>query len=266
MTELIKKSFNFNDIISEIEQINPYSSKKQIIEAIGEIIIEIYYIKINEIALKKKLDRFKRAKILMQRRRHTKDGKSIIDSKIQRDEKVTEYKNIKSILTGFSKYYTFNSAYYDITSIIKLNENDSSDIMVNGEYSLLLKDIDDPEYNGFKLKSEIEIGNVDRETKNSTSLIKEEIELEDQTVGLAEIITEKEIEIQDKKPIYFDQLGDISEPDDFYIITEKLDELVLYSDDEINYLLESLKKSKYDKKVAEFFSNYDNEIEDLTKD
>ena len=266
MTEIIKETFDFNNIVSEIENANPYSSRKDIFEAIGKIITEIYYSKITEIGFRRKLDRFKKAKILIQRRRHPKDGKSIIDSKIQRDEKVSDYKKIRSILTGFSKYYAFNSAFYDVRDISKFNEYDSTQFMINGRTSLLLDDIDDPEHNGFKLKSEIEIGNVDRETENRNALFKEDIELEDQTVALEEMIIEEEIEIQKKIPIQLDFLSEISEPDNFYITTDRLNDLVMTSDDEINYLLESLKKSKYDKKLANYFSNYDNEIEDLTED
>ena len=80
------------------------------------------------------------------------------------------------------------------------------------------------------------------------------------------MIIEEEIEIQKKGPIQIDFLSEISEPDSFYITTDRFNDLVLTSDEEINNILESLKKSKYNKKLAEYFSNYENEIEDLTED
>ena len=190
MTEITKEAFNFNNIVSKIENANPYSSREEIFESIGKIIAEKYYSKITEIGFRRKLDRFKKAKILIQRRRHPKDGKSIIDSKIQRDEKVSNYKKIRSILTGFSKYDAFNSAYYDIRDISKFNEYDSTQFITNEESDLILDDIDDPEHNGFKLTSEIEIGNVDREIESRNLLIKEEIKRHVTTKKISELIIE----------------------------------------------------------------------------
>jgi len=57
----------------------------------------------------------------------------------------------------------------------------------------------------------------------------------------------------------------IQEPDDFYIISDN-DHLLLNSKEAVECLLEELENAEYDEKLAEFYSKFHNEIEDLTKD
>ncbi|MHA1281703.1 MAG: hypothetical protein ACTSQP_04285 [Promethearchaeota archaeon] len=56
----------------------------------------------------------------------------------------------------------------------------------------------------------------------------------------------------------------VQEPEDFYIYTKSLDDLILNSQEEMDFLLEKLKKAKYNKKLADFYSNYSFDFEDLT--
>jgi len=57
----------------------------------------------------------------------------------------------------------------------------------------------------------------------------------------------------------------IEEPDDFFILSNNNDGLILSSEEEIDALLDELKNVKYDEELARLFSNYKNDIEDLTE-
>ncbi len=206
MTETVEKTFDFNNIILEIEKTNPNCTREEIIKSIGSQITEIYYTKVNEFGLKDKLDRFTRMKLLLQRGRQAKKAQILTDSKIEKDEKITEYKSIKSILTGFSKAYAYNNAYYDTRNIGIFNDSDSSDFMINGESVKLLKDKDDFIQTSFKIKSEEDTKNIDRETKSSDSLLIEESELDDHTVVIEGLETE---------PFLKSEKDDFSKLDDF---------------------------------------------------
>lgn len=210
MTEAIKKSFDFNNIILEIERFNPHCNQEEIIKSIGSRITNIYYTKINEFGLKDKLDRFARKKLLLQRGRQAKKAQVMTDSKIKKDEMITEYKGIKSILTGFSKTYAYNNAYYDTRDIDKFGDSDSSDFMINGESVNLLKDKDDYIQANFKLKSEEDLKNIDREPKSSSSLIKEDFELNDQTVVFEELKKELIFPFEDEELSIIDNMDEMN--------------------------------------------------------
>ncbi len=210
MTETIKKSFDFNRILLEIERFNPHCTREEIIKSIGSHITELYYSKINEFGLKDKLDRFARKKLLLQRGRQAKKAQEITDSKIKQDELISEYKGIKSILTGFSKTYAYNNAYYDTRNIDKFDDSDSSDIMINGESISLLKDKDDYIQASFRLKSEEDLKNIDVETKSNNSLIKEDFELNDQTFVFEELETDQLIQLKDEEISLIDNLDELN--------------------------------------------------------
>ncbi len=57
----------------------------------------------------------------------------------------------------------------------------------------------------------------------------------------------------------------IEEPDDFFILSNNNNDLILSSEEEIDALLDELKNVKYDEELARFFSEYENDIEDLTE-
>lgn len=57
----------------------------------------------------------------------------------------------------------------------------------------------------------------------------------------------------------------IEEPDGFFILSNNNDDLILSSEEEIDALLVELKNVKYDEELARFFSEYENDIEDLTE-
>jgi len=57
---------------------------------------------------------------------------------------------------------------------------------------------------------------------------------------------------------------EIEEPKDWYIFTKTTDDLILKSKEEMDSLLERLKNVKYDPKLAEFYSTFTNDFEDLT--
>jgi len=56
----------------------------------------------------------------------------------------------------------------------------------------------------------------------------------------------------------------VEEPKNLYIYTKNLDDLILDSKTEMDLLVERLKSTKYDKKLADFYSTFTNEFEDLT--
>jgi len=56
----------------------------------------------------------------------------------------------------------------------------------------------------------------------------------------------------------------VEEPKDFYIYTKTTDDLILDSKEEMDSLVEKLKTSKYDEKLADFYSTFTNDFEDLT--
>ena len=60
-------------------------------------------------------------------------------------------------------------------------------------------------------------------------------------------------------------LANFEEPDNFYIISSNLDDLTLDTE-EMELLLKKLKDNKFDKELADWYLNYDNDIEDLTED
>lgn len=210
MTETEKKSFDFNNILLEIERINPHCTREESIKSIGSHITDIYYTKVNEFGLKDKLDRFARKKLLLQRGRQAKKAQVLTDSKIKKDEMITEYKGIKSILTGYSKTYAYNNVYYDTRNIDEFNDSDSSDFMINGESVNLLKDKDDFIQASFKLKSEEDLKNIDRETKSSSSLIKEDFKLDDQTVVFEGLETEPLFPLEDEDFSLIDNFDEMS--------------------------------------------------------
>lgn len=56
----------------------------------------------------------------------------------------------------------------------------------------------------------------------------------------------------------------VEEPKGLYIYTKTTDDLILDSKEEMDSLLEKLKNTKYDEKLAEFYSTFTNDFEDLT--
>jgi len=56
----------------------------------------------------------------------------------------------------------------------------------------------------------------------------------------------------------------VEEPKDLYIYTKTTDDLILDSKEEMDSLLEKLKHTKYDEKLANFYSTFTNDFEDLT--
>ena len=54
----------------------------------------------------------------------------------------------------------------------------------------------------------------------------------------------------------------IVEPENFFIATNYDDDLILSSKEDAKILLENLRNSKYNKKLAEFISKFDNDIKD----
>lgn len=62
-----------------------------------------------------------------------------------------------------------------------------------------------------------------------------------------------------------DSLGMIvKEPKELFVYTKNTDDLILDSKAEMDLLLEKLKNTKYDKKLADFYSTFNNDFEDLT--
>lgn len=68
--------------------------------------------------------------------------------------------------------------------------------------------------------------------------------------------------------IYDIDLKDLldDEPKDLCIYTKTIDDLILDSEEEMDLLIDRLKKSKFDKELAEYYSKFTNKIEDLTED
>lgn len=57
----------------------------------------------------------------------------------------------------------------------------------------------------------------------------------------------------------------IEEPDDFFILSNSINDPILSSEEEIDALLDELKNVKYNEELVSFFSEYENDIEDLTE-
>lgn len=199
MTETVKKSFNFNETLSEVEKINPHCTQEEIIKSLSSYITSLYYSKVSELGLKDRLDRFALKKLLLQRSRQTKKIQEITDSKIKIDKEISKYKEIKLFLTGFSKSYVYNNVYYDTRNIDIFGESDSSDFMINGESVNLLKDKDDYLSVSFKLTSDEDLENIDLEQKSSSSMIKEELKPDDQTVLFEDLIKKKLLTLKDER-------------------------------------------------------------------
>ncbi len=210
MTETVKKSFDFNKTLLEIERFNPHCTREEIIKSLGSHIANIYYTRVNEFGIKDKLDRFARKKLILQRSRQAKKSQVLTDSKIKEDKLITKYKRIKSVLTGFSKTYAYNNAYYDTRKSDIFDDSDSSDFMINGESANLLKDKDDYIHASFKLKSEEDITNIDIEPKSSNSLTKEDFELNDQTVLFEELETKQLFSFEDEELSIFDIIDELN--------------------------------------------------------
>ena len=56
----------------------------------------------------------------------------------------------------------------------------------------------------------------------------------------------------------------VEEPKELYIYTKNTDDLILDSKADMDSLLERLKNTKYDEKLADFYSTFTNNFEDLT--
>jgi len=56
----------------------------------------------------------------------------------------------------------------------------------------------------------------------------------------------------------------VEEPKDLYIYTKTQDDLILDSKEEMDLLFEKLKNTKYDEKLANYYSTFTNDFEDLT--
>ncbi len=59
--------------------------------------------------------------------------------------------------------------------------------------------------------------------------------------------------------------NNIEEPEDFYISMNYNDDLSIKMIEDATSLLDDLKNVQYDEKLAKFFANYKNDIEDLTE-
>lgn len=57
----------------------------------------------------------------------------------------------------------------------------------------------------------------------------------------------------------------VEEPKELHIFTKTSDDLILDSKAEMDILLDRLENTKYDKKLAEFYSTFTNDFEDLTE-
>ena len=56
----------------------------------------------------------------------------------------------------------------------------------------------------------------------------------------------------------------IEEPKELYIYTKDVDDLIIDSQEVMDHLLEKMKNTVYDEKLADFYSTLSNEFEDLT--
>ena len=61
------------------------------------------------------------------------------------------------------------------------------------------------------------------------------------------------------------EFEEIKEPEDFYIISDN-DDLVLNSKEAVELLLDELESVEYDEELANFYSKFDNEIDDRTSE
>lgn len=71
------------------------------------------------------------------------------------------------------------------------------------------------------------------------------------------------VEIEQKKDNM--NLEKIKEPENFYVYSDSTEDLILNSKD-FSTLLKKLQNVKFDKKLAEFYSKYENDIEDERED
>ena len=72
------------------------------------------------------------------------------------------------------------------------------------------------------------------------------------------------IQLKTEDRIHKIKFEEIQEPEDFYIISDN-DDLILTSKDAVELLLDELESVEYDKELADFYSKFHNEIDDLTK-
>lgn len=110
MTESGSVNDNIIDIFGFLKDMNPEHSTNEIINDIGDLIIETYFQIIKDLDLSYRLDRFKKKKLELIRRRSSKKGKDLIDEKFDKEKKINKYKIIKGILNDVDKLSDFHSS------------------------------------------------------------------------------------------------------------------------------------------------------------
>ncbi|MHA2337682.1 MAG: hypothetical protein ACXACX_10275 [Candidatus Hodarchaeales archaeon] len=253
---------NLNEIFTVIRNHNPHHTNSQIHQKLGKVISEIYLNKIKELKMPKKIQRFEKAKLQKQRQRHSKKGKSKVDRVFRREKQISKFENIKSSIAELSMYHSSTDFDY------KTSKSFESRISSNDRIEYLKKDyINKGDFDEFKINEESELSQVKLEKKfeNRASRYKEKIDQENKNYSTLKSKDEK-IDISKKINRFATAKKKIlDEPENFYVISDNKS-LLLNSNEEVKSLLLELRDTKFDNDIAKLYSQYENDIDDLTDD
>ncbi len=259
MTEV---SNNLSYIFNQIKNNNPNHPDHQIYNELGKIITDAYVRKINEFNLPRKLNRFRKVKLNKQRQRQSKKGKNNIDARFEKEKKIDEFEKIRKSIIELSKFYSASDFDYNIT----LSPESSSSSDTNFVYQR--KEISNKnDISEFKIDSEPKLKETifDKKTKDNSTFMREKFELEDKNISTLKK-NYKRLDLLRRAKHLDENVSDkIREPKDFYVISDS-NGLILNSNEEVSEFLAELEKTKFDIEIAKFYSEFNNEIEDLTED
>lgn len=197
MTESVRLNNNIDNIMLEMQKANPNSTKKEIIGSIGRYLIEIYYQKISEKELPKKLDSVHRLKLNLQKSRQTKKGRKKIETLFKKDESVAEFEKIRKSFNQLKKFHASNDIYFQDVLLSKEIDYYSSDFNEINRYSIS-KNKNDVIQDRLKEEPKNENFEIEKNLEDYTSLTKTHVTIECQDIFDSEQYEEINLYPEDK--------------------------------------------------------------------
>lgn len=255
MTESVNE---FSDIFLQIKNLNPKHTDDEIYNVLGKLITDIYIREINTIKLTQRLDKFQRAKLKIQRQRHSERGKGKLDSRFKKDQIKSDYQSIKKTLKDFSIINSSDIGY----KVDNLMENKNSTETFFKDVKTKVSDKNDiAEYKSFQKRKTV-ISDFLENFIDHSSFLRKNVPKEDKNLTPLKPDDDEKIKKRNEalKSKYSKK---VEEPINFYIISDTYG-LLLNSKDNIEDLLKELENTNFNKVTAEKYSQFNNIIEDFT--
>ncbi len=254
MTESVNE---FSEIFLQIKNLNPKHTNDEIYNELGKLITDFYIREINTIRLTQRLDKFQRAKLKIQRQRHSERGKGKLDKRFKKDKIKSDYQSIKK---AFKELSTFNSSDIGF-KVDNLMENENSSETFFKDVKTNVSDKNElAEYKSFEKRKTV-ISDFLENFKDNSSFLRKNVPIEYKNLTPLKPVDDDKKKRNEVLKSRFNEK--VEEPVNFYIASDTHG-LLLNSKDNIEDLLKELENTNFNKVTAEKYSQFNNIIEDLT--